>query len=63
MEDPQAQNDTNSRTSGVGYELTFRLKAKLEGGVPPAWPVDLLQKLARYIHATRKCNSHSLWQI
>jgi suppressor of fused-like protein len=39
--------------SGLGFELTFRLKGRLEG-IPPAWPVDLLQKLARYIHLTSK---------
>jgi hypothetical protein len=41
-----------------------RLKAKLEGiDHPPAWPVDLLQKLARYIHVTRKLNTDIVLSI
>lgn len=37
-----------SQESGYGFELTFRLKRGAEEQ-PPAWPVNLLQNLARYV--------------
>ena len=37
--------------SGYGFELTFRLK-RGEGEQPPAWPVSLLQNLARYVFSS-----------
>jgi len=43
-EDPQE--------SGFGFELTFRLAADAGqdgGGTPPAWPLNLLQNVARYV--------------
>lgn len=40
-----------SQESGYGFELTFRLKRGAEEQ-PPAWPVNLLQNLARYVFST-----------
>lgn len=41
----------DSDESGYGFELTFRLKR--DGGEqPPAWPVSLLQNLARYVFSS-----------
>lgn len=37
--------------SGYGFELTFRLKKDNEDE-PPAWPVSLLQNLARYVFSS-----------
>lgn len=37
--------------SGYGFELTFRLK-RGEEEQPPAWPVSLLQNLARYVFSS-----------
>lgn len=41
----------NQRESGYGFELTFRLR---RGGEeqPPAWPISLLQNLARYVFSS-----------
>lgn len=41
----------NPDESGYGFELTFRLR---RGGEeqPPAWPVSLLQNLARYVFSS-----------
>ncbi|XP_021961011.1 suppressor of fused homolog [Folsomia candida] len=66
MQDNPLPVTSGSRVSGLGFELTFRLEAKLEAvGDPPAWPVDLLQKLARYIHVTPDCiivpGDHITW--
>jgi hypothetical protein len=33
--------------SGFGFELTFRLRR--ESQAPPVWPVEMLQRLARYV--------------
>lgn len=41
----------NEAESGYGFELTFRLKRGPEEE-PPAWPVNLLQNLARYVFST-----------
>ena len=38
--------------SGFGFELTFRLAAQAgdgKSGEPPAWPMNLMQNLARYV--------------
>lgn len=37
--------------SGYGFELTFRLR-RGEEETPPAWPMNLLQNLARYVFST-----------
>lgn len=37
--------------SGYGFELTFRLKGEDEDQ-PPAWPISLLQNLARYVFSS-----------
>jgi suppressor of fused-like protein len=36
--------------SGFGFELTFRLHDDNE--IPPAWPAELLQALARYVFSS-----------
>lgn len=41
--------------SGYGFEMTFRLRAPSGAGpasTPPAWPMNLLQNLARYVFET-----------
>lgn len=44
--------------SGMGFELTFRLvkkasrKSSTESDMPPVWPANLLQMLARYVFQT-----------
>jgi hypothetical protein len=39
-------------TSGWGFELTFRLRKSPSDGDPPAWPLSLMQNLARYVFQT-----------
>ena len=46
----EKENDNQSE-SGYGFELTFRLKRGDEQQ-PPAWPVSLLQNLARYVFSS-----------
>ncbi len=41
----------NLEESGYGFELTFRLKRGDEEQ-PPAWPINLLQNLARYVFSS-----------
>lgn len=36
-------------SSGFGFELTFRLAIDSGDDTPPAWPMNLLQNLARYV--------------
>lgn len=45
--------------SGMGFELTFRLAKSIsngpnahDGDMPPVWPANLLQMLARYVFQT-----------
>ena len=41
--------------SGFGFELTFRLAAQAgddKRGEPPAWPMNLMQNLARYVFSS-----------
>jgi len=35
--------------SGFGFELTFRLKCNEGSDSPPAWPLNFLQNIARYV--------------
>lgn len=56
--------------SGMGFELTFRLikrssvngENKQQDDLPPIWPANLLQQLARYVFQTgnRLCAGKSL---
>lgn len=39
----------NEDESGFGFELTFRLARAEAEREPPAWPINLLQNLARYV--------------
>ncbi|MCI8360822.1 MAG: suppressor of fused domain protein [Clostridiales bacterium] len=41
----------DAEVSGYGFELTFRLKREGEEE-PPAWPINLLQNLARYVFSS-----------
>jgi len=36
-------------TSGYGFELTFRLKRSTDEEEPPAWALNLLQNMGRYV--------------
>lgn len=47
--DPSASSE---RVSGMGFELTFRLK-RHEEVTPPSWPAQLLQQLAKYVLLSR----------
>jgi len=38
--------------SGFGFELTFRLARPLDEAQPPAWALNFLQNLARYVFGT-----------
>lgn len=45
------KESNNPEESGYGFELTFRLK-RGEEEMPPAWPMNLLQNLARYVFSS-----------
>ena len=47
--------------SGYGYELTFRLKKEPGESLPPTWPAELLQALARYVFQTGTIYFLSVW--
>ena len=38
--------------SGWGFELTFRLARRATDDVPPVWPLNMLQNLARYVFSS-----------
>jgi suppressor of fused-like protein len=44
-----AKQGSNPFISGFGFELTFRLALDAGATEPPAWPMHLLQSLARYV--------------
>ena len=47
-----AKESDNAGTSGYGFELTFRLACEpeeVEEAEPPAWAINFLQNLARYV--------------
>lgn len=59
--DPSASSE---RSSGMGFELTFRLK-RHEELTPPSWPAQLLQQLAKYVFTSRNKfydGDHIPWQ-
>lgn len=59
--DPSASSD---RQSGLGFELTFRLK-RHEEVTPPSWPAQLLQQLAKYVFTSRNkicAGDHIPWE-
>ena len=59
--DPSASTE---RVSGMGFELTFRLK-RHEEVTPPSWPAQLLQQLAKYVFLSRNKfypGDHIPWQ-
>lgn len=50
-----AKESSDAATSGYGFELTFRLaadKGEHAESTPPAWPMNLLQNLARYVFSS-----------
>lgn len=42
----------DSEYSGYGFELTFRLQRTAEEEEPPAWAMNLLQNMARYVFSS-----------
>jgi hypothetical protein len=42
----------NAELSGFGFELTFRLACDARDEEPPAWPLNFLQNIARYVFST-----------
>ena len=52
--------------SGYGFELTFRLKKEPGQGMPPSWPAELMQELAKYVFRTNnslQIGDHVSWNI
>lgn len=49
MSELYAKEWDDKRTSGWGFEFTFRLKREPGEAEPPQWPLSLLQNLARYV--------------
>lgn len=50
--------------SGFGFELTFRLQQVDGETIPPKWPAELLQSLARYVFNSENmlcCGDHISW--
>ena len=50
--------------SGFGFELTFRLQRGDGETMPPTWPAELLQALARYVFNSENmlcCGDHVSW--
>jgi suppressor of fused len=47
-----AKESEDPEWSGFGFELTFRLACSADESEPPAWPMNLLQNLARYVFRT-----------
>lgn len=43
---------SSERVSGLGFELTFRLRKYTEN-IPPSWPAQLMQSLAKYVFLSR----------
>lgn len=44
-----AKESSDADTSGYGFELTFRLACEPNEEEPPAWAINFLQNLARYV--------------
>ncbi len=44
-----AKDSENAAVSGWGFELTFRLACAPDAAEPPAWAVDFLQNMGRYV--------------
>ena len=40
--------------SGYGFELTFRLRRLPGEDLPPTWPAELMQNLAKYVFKSGK---------
>jgi len=44
-----AKESEDAEISGYGFELTFRLRCEPDAEEPPAWALNFLQNLARYV--------------
>lgn len=47
-----AKESNDPEYSGYGFELTFRLSRTAEEQEPPAWALNLLQNMARYVFSS-----------
>ncbi|WNS42872.1 suppressor of fused domain protein [Paenibacillus sp. MMS20-IR301] len=47
-----AKESTDPEYSGYGFELTFRLSRTADEQEPPAWALNLLQNMARYVFSS-----------
>lgn len=56
-----AKESDDPRTSGYGFELTFRLRCAAADEEPPAWVFNLLQNMARYVFETGNAFGHGDW--
>lgn len=43
------RTNAESRRSGFGFELTFRLVRERDEMTPPTWPANMMQQLAKYV--------------
>lgn len=50
MSELYGKESDNAAESGWGFELTLRLARGADDAEPPAWALNLLQNLARYVH-------------
>ena len=53
---PAALEDGDHRWSGFGFELTMRVQD--EAAEPPEWPVELLNKLGKYVYESDVAFEH-----
>lgn len=49
--------------SGYGFELTFRLKKVPGQMMPPSWPAELMQELAKYVFRTGSSFLFIIFQV
>lgn len=56
-----AKESEDAAVSGYGIELTFRLRCAATDTETPAWPLNLLQNLARYIFKTGNVFASGHW--
>jgi hypothetical protein len=51
----------NAEISGYGFELTFRLACDPDEAEPPAWAINFLQNLARYVFKSGNVFDEGHW--
>jgi len=62
QEDAGEEQDGETPASGYGFELTFRLAIDaFDGDEPPAWPMNFLQNIARYVFETGNVFAPGHW--